>query len=78
VDRRELLMDYVRTELVRGRDLEVTEQTDLLSAGIVDSIGLLKLVTFVEERLGLRVPDEDVVFENFHSVKAMMDYLSNH
>ncbi len=78
MDRRELLMDYVRTELVRGRDLEVTEQTDLLSAGIVDSIGLLKLVTFVEERLGLRVPDEDVVFENFHSVKAMMDYLSNH
>ncbi len=77
MDRQAALMDYVKAELLKGRDVKVTEQTDLLTAGIVDSLGLLKLVAFVEEHLGFKVPYEDVVFDNFHSVKALSDYLNN-
>jgi len=47
-----------------------------LSSGIIDSLGILQLVTFIEERFGVQVPDEDVVYENFHSVKALADYLT--
>jgi acyl carrier protein len=70
------LTEFVRNELLHGRKMALTEDADLLSAGIVDSLGILRLVAFMEERFGVKVPDEDVVFENFQSIKAMAGYVS--
>ena len=36
----------------------------------------MQLVLFIEERLGVKVPDEDVVIENFRSVSALTAYLA--
>lgn len=70
------LTEFVRNELLHGRKMALTDDADLLSAGIVDSLGILRLVAFMEERFGVKVPDEDVVFENFQSIKAMAGYVS--
>jgi acyl carrier protein len=70
------LAEFVRNELLHGRKVALTSDADLLSAGIVDSLGILRLVAFIEERFGVKVPDEDVVFENFQSLQAMANYVS--
>jgi acyl carrier protein len=74
------LAEFVRNELLHGRKVALTSDADLLSAGIVDSLGILRLVAFMEERFGVKVPDEDVVFENFHenfqSLQAMANYVA--
>jgi len=70
-----ILMDYIKEELLKGRKVDLKPEDDLLSAGILDSLGILQMVAFIEERFGYQVPDEDVVFENFFSVKALATYL---
>lgn len=75
MDTRTELLDYVERELLHGRRPGLRADEDLLSAGIIDSLGILQLVAFVEVRFGITVPDEDVIFENFHSVAAIADYL---
>jgi acyl carrier protein len=70
------LTDFVRNDLLHGRKVALTGDADLLGAGIVDSLGLLRLVAFMEDRFGVRVPDEDVVFENFQSIRAMASYVA--
>lgn len=70
------LAEFVRNDLLHGRKVTLTSDADLLSAGIVDSLGILRLVAFIEDRFGVRVPDEDVVFENFQSLEAMANYVS--
>lgn len=70
------LAEFVRNELLHGRKVALTGDADLLSAGIVDSLGILRLVAFIEERFGVKVPDEDVVFENFQSISAMAAYVA--
>jgi acyl carrier protein len=70
------LAEFVRNELLHGRKVALTSDADLLSAGIVDSLGILRLVAFIEERFGVKVPDEDVVFENFQSLQAMANYVA--
>jgi acyl carrier protein len=44
---------------------------DLISLGIVDSLDVLRLVDFIEERFGIDVTDEDVVIENFRSINRL-------
>jgi acyl carrier protein len=34
------------------------------------------MVAFIEERFGVKVPDEDVVFENFQSIRVMAQYVA--
>jgi acyl carrier protein len=43
----------------------------LLESGLVDSLGILEIVTFLETRLGLTLADDDVVVENFASIDAI-------
>jgi acyl carrier protein len=75
MDKETILMTYVKEELLRGRGEKLTPEDDLLSQGIIDSLGILQLVGFIEDRFGMQVPDEDVVYENFHSMKALAAYL---
>ncbi|HZD11477.1 MAG TPA: phosphopantetheine-binding protein [Candidatus Binatia bacterium] len=69
-----ILTSYIEEELVHGhRDLTANE--DLLSTGVLNSLSILKLVGFIEDRFEIRIPDEDIVFENFQSIERLSDYL---
>lgn len=48
---------------------------DLLEQGIIDSLGVMGLISFMEEQFGIIVNDEEVVPENFQSVNAIQSYL---
>jgi acyl carrier protein len=78
MDYKNALMEYIRDEIVRNRGAVIKEDEDLLSSGVIDSLSILKLVSFVEERFGIQVPDEDVVYDNFKSISALTEYLQQH
>lgn len=75
MDRKAVIMSYIEKDILRGRKANLSENDDLLSAGIIDSLGILQLVAFIDEQFGIQVPDEDVVIENFQSVNALASYL---
>lgn len=43
--------------------------------GIIDSTGVLELVTFVESKFGIVVADEEVIPENFDSISRLIRYI---
>ncbi|MHB8754110.1 MAG: acyl carrier protein [Candidatus Acidiferrales bacterium] len=42
---------------------------------VIDSTGVLELVTFLQDRFGITVQDEDVIPENIDSVKNVVAYV---
>lgn len=75
-------MDFV--ELVRGFVIEsflfgdgknLSEDDSFLRNGIIDSTGVLELINWLEETLNIRVEDEEVIPENFDSVRKVSDYI---
>lgn len=68
------LLAFVRTEVALFDDpLEM--ETDLVLTGLVDSLGVVVVVEWIEERLGIEIDPGDVVIEHFESVGAMVRYL---
>lgn len=51
------------------------DDEDLLLSGLIDSLGVVRLIAFIEAEMGIRVPPEDVTIENFLTLQAMSDYL---
>jgi len=48
---------------------------DLLEQGILDSIGIMKLIVFIEENFGIKVEDEEIIPENFQSLSSMVTFV---
>jgi len=48
---------------------------DLLEQGIIDSLGIMKLVLFLEESYGIQVDDQDITPENFQCLSSMVKYV---
>lgn len=72
----EQIRDYIaRNLLFSDNGYPYGDEVSFLDEGIVDSIGVMELVTFVEENFGVQVADADVTPENFDSVKKMAAYI---
>jgi acyl carrier protein len=48
----------------------------LITTRLIDSMGVLELVTFLEERFGIAVADTDIVPDNLDSLTRMAAYVS--
>ena len=51
------------------------DNDSLLEAGIVDSIGVMELVTFVDKTYKITVPPEDISPDNFDSISRLANYI---
>lgn len=51
------------------------DDTSFLEEGIVDSMGIMELVMFVDESFGITVEDEELVPDNFDSVSRLAAYI---
>ncbi len=56
---------------------QVTAETRLLEDGVIDSLGLLDLVAFVEEKYGVYVDDFEVDLDNFGSATAVERFVNS-
>lgn len=56
-------------------DKTLAEDDDLLTSGRINSLGIMRLVTFIEEEFKVSVPPEDVTIENFRTVRTITGYL---
>jgi len=72
----DIILEYIQQNLLKGRVTNLGMDDDLLDSGILNSLGILQLVAFIDERFGFQIPDEDVVYENFNSVQAIASYLA--
>ncbi|WP_298500285.1 acyl carrier protein [uncultured Algibacter sp.] len=56
-------------------DFDDTE--DLLGSGILDSLGMVQLIAFVEGEFNVQVGPEDMVIENFMTVNHIVNYIQS-
>ena len=54
-----------------ARKRGVTFQDNLLESGILDSLGILDLVAFVEQNFGIVLNDDELVPDNFQSIERL-------
>ncbi len=69
----EKVLRFVANDLGGGSGVEV--DTQLFDTGVLDSVGIFDLVTFLEKEFGVSIGDELIVPENFDSVKSVSDFV---
>lgn len=78
MDIQQTIHDYVSRELLQDRrGFVLTDQTDLLTEHIIDSLGIFTLVTFLEEKFGVVIDADEVLVEHFETVKDVANLVES-
>ena len=68
------IINYISQELL-NKQVSFSDSEDLYTSGVIDSLGLMRLISFIEENYDVRVKPGDMTIENFKSIDAIIDYL---
>ena len=61
--------------LYMRRDFRLDDNDSLLGSGIIDSMGVMEVIAFIETEFGVEVGDEDVTEENLGTIRAISRYV---
>jgi len=68
---------FLQTEILNDPSREIGEEEDLLLSETLDSLGVTRLVGFLERETGLEIPAQHVTLKNFASLKKIDAYLAS-
>ena len=71
----ESVREFIVENFLFGDEEGLENDSSFFDSGIVDSTGILEIVSFIEEEFEVKVEDEDLVPENFSSVVTIDQYL---
>lgn len=73
-----IIRDYIVTEIIgETADFDLASDDDLLSSGLVSSMGFFKLIGFLEKEHGVKVAPDEMVIENFITIDAMCNFIGS-
>ena len=71
------LRDYILTQLLSGEDPSRLHDHDpLIESGVLDSLALVHLISFIDQRFAIQVPPEAITEEHFGSIAALTRFLA--
>jgi acyl carrier protein len=71
----ELRQFIVENFLFGKEDAPLANGDSLLELGVIDSTGVLELVSFIEQKYGFTIQDEELVPDNLDSIDRLVDFV---
>lgn len=72
------LNQYIREHLLNGDEsVGLTNETPLLEWGILNSVGTTRLVGYIRNEFGVRVPAGQMVRQNFQNINCIADLVGS-
>ena len=77
MDMHKEIIAFLYDESLKDEFADLDYNDSLLELGIIDSVKMLDLINFIEEKYGISVDDDDLFPENFDSINAIVNYIQS-
>ncbi|MBA3912283.1 MAG: acyl carrier protein [Acidobacteriales bacterium] len=71
------IREYILEDAAPKGITQLSDTDSLTENGVVDSLGIFRLVSFLEENFGVRISDEEIVTDNFSSINEIEEFVNN-
>lgn len=75
VDIQNTVKAFIVDNFLFGSDEGLKEDTSFLEEGIIDSTGVLELITFLEDKFDIKVNDDELIPENLDTLNRINKFL---
>jgi len=73
----DIIKEFFKSNFMIELNGEYKYDDSFLENGIIDSTGVLELVTFLEEEFNINVEDQDIIPENLDSLNNVLAYINS-
>ena len=75
---KEAIREFIANNFLKGDESKTfDDDASFLEEGIIDSVGVLELVAFLEETFSFRVEDEEITPANLDSISKLVVYIQS-
>jgi len=71
------IQSFILRTFPAARKRAINENVQILESGIVDSLGVLDIVAFLEKSFMIKISDDELTPENFASVNRLAEFVKN-
>ena len=76
MDRAEIIKNFIIRDIVTdAQKVNLSYEDSLIEAGVIDSLGIMKMLAFLGDEFQVTIEDEDVIPENFETINAISSYI---
>lgn len=72
----EQLRNFIYSNFLLGQDFVLSSSDSFLERGVIDSMGVLEVIAFLQETYGITVEDEELTPENLDSFNNLEAYIA--
>ncbi len=69
---RENIREYIKRELIRDEDYDLTDTEGIVTGGLMDSFALAEFAVYVEGEFGVYIPDPDLTVAKMDTLDQMV------
>ena len=69
------IREFIVNNLYFTEDKPIAEEDSFLETGVVDSMGVMELVAFIQSEFGVEVAQHEIVVENFDSIRKLANFV---
>jgi acyl carrier protein len=69
------IRQFIVEKLYFAENNSLRDQDSFLETGVIDSMGVMELVAFVQSEFGVSVEQREVVVENFDSIQKLAEFI---
>ena len=74
-DLKEEIKEFILVTFPLARKNNIGYEESLLETGIIDSLGILEIVNFLIEQLGVEIEEDDLIPNNFETVLSIANFI---
>ena len=71
------IRDYIVNTLLFGDGQNLQPDPSFREKGVVDSMGILDLIGFLEKEYAISIEDDDLISENFDTILGMTQFVES-
>ena len=69
------IREFIQSSILNNSSDPIGDDQDLLLSGLLDSLSVVRLVTWLEKQCGIKIPPEDILVEHFGSLDQIVAYM---
>ena len=70
------IYNFVVENFLFGKADGLADDDSLVGKGVIDSTGVLELVSFIQEHFGIRMEDQEIIPDNLDSIKKLVAFVT--
>jgi acyl carrier protein len=77
METRDLIREYIISDLVTsGNGEDIGDDDSLITSGVIDSMGIISLLGFLEEKFAIEISSDELLPENFETLSTITELVS--